>query len=181
MKLYYSPGACSLSPNIVLREAGVAFDLERVDTSTKKTETNADFLQINPKGYVPVLRLDDGENLTEGAAIVQYVADQRPDSGLAKKLEPLSVPACRSISISQHLSCTRPSARCSHPTRAKRASRLPSPMSSASSNILSVFSRTSGQAAAAPPKNVMNSRRLISCLTRSRRQYNGSGEPFGRG
>jgi glutathione S-transferase len=85
MKLYYSPGACSLSPNIVLREAGVAFDLERVDTSTKKTETNADFLQINPKGYVPVLRLDDGEILTEGAAIVQYVADQRPDSGLAPK------------------------------------------------------------------------------------------------
>ena len=85
MKLYYSPGACSLSPNIVLREAGVAFDLERVDTSTKKTETNADFLQINPKGYVPVLRLDDGEILTEGAAIVQYIADQRPDSGLAPK------------------------------------------------------------------------------------------------
>lgn len=75
MKLYYSPGACSLSPNIVLREAGVAFDLERVDTSTK----------INPKGYVPVPRLDDGEILTEGAAIVQYVADQRPDSGLAPK------------------------------------------------------------------------------------------------
>ena len=85
MKLYYSPGACSLSPNIVLREAGVAFDLERVDTSTKKTETSADFLQINPKGYVPVLRLDDGEILTEGAAIVQYIADQRPDSGLVPK------------------------------------------------------------------------------------------------
>ena len=122
MKLYYSPGACSLSPNIVLREAGVAFDLERVDTSTKKTETNADFLQVNPKGYVPVLRLG-------------------PIVALPQKLEPLSVPACRSIPISQHLSCTRPSARCSHPTRAKRASRLPSPMSSASSNILSVFSR----------------------------------------
>jgi glutathione S-transferase len=85
MKLYYSPGACSLSPHIVLREAGLPFDLEKVDLKTKKTETGADFTQVNPKGYVPTLRLDDGQVLTEGPAIVQYLADQRPDSGLAPK------------------------------------------------------------------------------------------------
>jgi glutathione S-transferase len=85
MKLYYSPGACSLSPNIILREAGIPFELERVDNSTKKTETGADFAKVNPKGYVPTLRLDDGQVLTEGAAIVQYIADQRPETGLAPR------------------------------------------------------------------------------------------------
>lgn len=85
MKLYYSPGACSLSPNIVLREAGVPFELERVDTSTKKTETGDDFTKINSKGYVPALRLDDGQILTEGVAIVQYIADLKPESGLAAR------------------------------------------------------------------------------------------------
>ena len=76
MKLYYSPGACSLSPHIVARETGVAIDLERVDNKAKKTETGADYWQINPKGQVPVLALDDGELLTEGPAIVQYIAEQ---------------------------------------------------------------------------------------------------------
>jgi glutathione S-transferase len=85
MKLYYSAGACSLSPHIVLREAGLEFELERVDTSSKKTATGADFYQINPKGYVPALKLDDGEVLTEGAAIVQYLADLKPDAALAPK------------------------------------------------------------------------------------------------
>lgn len=85
MKLYYSPGACSLSPHIVLREAGMDFELERVDLARRKTETDADFTQINPKGYVPALRLDDGQILTEGSAIIQYIADLRPDAGLAPK------------------------------------------------------------------------------------------------
>jgi glutathione S-transferase len=83
MKLYYSPGACSLSPHIVLREAGLTFDLEKVDLKTKRTETGADFFGVNPKGYVPALVLDDGGILTEGPAIVQYVADRVPDKRLA--------------------------------------------------------------------------------------------------
>jgi len=83
MKLYYSPGACSLSPHIVLREAGMTFDLEQVDLKTRRTKGGADFTAVNAKGYVPALQLDDGQVLTEGPAIVQYVADQRPDSRLA--------------------------------------------------------------------------------------------------
>lgn len=85
MKLYYSPGACSLSPHIALREAGLKFDAEVVDLRTHKTKSGADFYQINPKGYVPALVLDDGQLLTEGAAIVQYVADQKPRRKLAPK------------------------------------------------------------------------------------------------
>ncbi len=83
MKLYFSPGACSLSPHIVLREAGLNFELEQVNLQTKKTKAGGDFLQVNPKGQVPVLQLDNGEILTEGPAIVQYIADQKPESGLA--------------------------------------------------------------------------------------------------
>jgi len=83
MKLYFSPEACSLSPHIVLRELGLPFSLEKVDTKTKKTASGLDFLRINPKGYVPVLELDDGQRLTEGPAIVQYLADRKPDSKLA--------------------------------------------------------------------------------------------------
>ena len=82
MKLYYSPGACSLSPHIVLREAGLKFDLEQVDLRTKKTKAGADFTKVNPKGQVPVLVLDNGQTLTEGPAVVQYIADQKPESGL---------------------------------------------------------------------------------------------------
>jgi glutathione S-transferase len=78
MKLYYTPGACSLSPHIVARELGIALDLERVDLATRKTETGADFTAINAKGYVPALKLDDGSLLTEGPAIVQYLADLKP-------------------------------------------------------------------------------------------------------
>ena len=84
MKLYYSPGACSLSPHIALAEAGLTYSLERVDLKTKKTETDADFFAVNPTGYVPVLLLDDGQTLTEGPAIVQYIADLAP----ARKLAP---------------------------------------------------------------------------------------------
>jgi glutathione S-transferase len=83
MKLYFSPGACSLSPHIVLLEAGLPFTLEKVDLKTKKTAAGIDFLTINSKGSVPALQLDDGRVLTEGPAIVQYLADQKPQSGLA--------------------------------------------------------------------------------------------------
>jgi glutathione S-transferase len=83
MKLYYSPGACSLSPHIVLREAGYSFDIEKVDLGSKKTESGADFTAINGKGYVPTLKLDDGQVLTEGPAIVQYLADHKPEAKLA--------------------------------------------------------------------------------------------------
>ena len=83
MKLYYSPGACSLSPHIVANEIGIPLELEKVDTKTKQTEHGSDYLAINPKGYVPALRLDDGALLTEGPAIVQYLADQKPGSGIA--------------------------------------------------------------------------------------------------
>lgn len=83
MKLYYSPGACSLSPHIVLAESGLAFELEKVDLGAKKTERGADYWNINPKGYVPALELDDGQVLTEGPAIVQYIADRVPQKFLA--------------------------------------------------------------------------------------------------
>lgn len=83
MKLYYLPGACSLSPHIVLREVGMKFEIERVDMATHKTASGADYMQINPKGYVPALQLDDGQVLTEGAAIVQFIADLHPEAGLA--------------------------------------------------------------------------------------------------
>jgi glutathione S-transferase len=85
MKLYYFPGACSLSPHIVLREAGLPFTLVKIDSKTKKTESGADYLTVNSKGAVPALQFDDGRVLTEGPAIVQYLADQKPDSGLAPR------------------------------------------------------------------------------------------------
>ena len=84
MKLYFSPGACSLSPHIVLLEAGLPFELEQVDLKgSKKTRSGVDFSTINPKGAVPALHLDDGQVLTEGAVIVQYLADHKPESQLA--------------------------------------------------------------------------------------------------
>ena len=85
MKLYYAPHTCSLSPHIVLRELGLPFDLVEVDNRTKRTADGRDFLTINPKGYVAALELDDGQVLTEGPAIIQYLADLDPDSGLAPR------------------------------------------------------------------------------------------------
>jgi glutathione S-transferase len=83
MKLYYAPGACSLSPHIVLRETGADFQLVKVDLKAKKTESGEDYLAVNPNGYVPALQLDDGTVLTEGPAIVQYLADHAPATKLA--------------------------------------------------------------------------------------------------
>ena len=83
MKLYYAPGTCSLSPHIVAREAGLPLTLVRVDNRNKTTESGEDYRAINPKGYVPLLELDNGVRLSEGPAIVQYLADLAPASKLA--------------------------------------------------------------------------------------------------
>jgi glutathione S-transferase len=85
VKLYYATGTCSLSPHIIAREAGIALALERIDlrSSPRVTETGADYAAINPNRYVPALQLDDGSVLTEGAAIALYLADLKPDAGLA--------------------------------------------------------------------------------------------------
>jgi glutathione S-transferase len=83
VKLYYSNGACSLSPHIVLRESGLAFDLVRASTKTHALDDGTDYYTINPKGSVPLLELDNGERLTEGPAIMQYIADLAPAANLA--------------------------------------------------------------------------------------------------
>ena len=83
MKLYYSPGACSLSPHIALLEAGLPYDLVKVDVRAKKLENGDDFLKVNPKGQVPALELDSGEIVTEGPVIIQMIADKMPGKNLA--------------------------------------------------------------------------------------------------
>lgn len=83
MKLYFAPDTCSFSPHVVLQELGLTYDLVRVNNRTKRTSEGGDFLAINPKGYVAALQLDSGEVLTEGPAIVQYLADLKPEAGLA--------------------------------------------------------------------------------------------------
>jgi glutathione S-transferase len=85
MKLYYAPGACSLSPHIVSRELGIPVELKKVNTKDKTIEGGGDYWKVNARGYVPALELDDGQVLTEGPAIVQYLADKKPDAGLAPK------------------------------------------------------------------------------------------------
>src|SRR5579864_3130477 len=83
MKLYYFSGACSLASNIALREAGLKFELVKVDRRTWRTSDGLDFKEVNPKGYVPALRLDDGEVLTENVCVLQYIADRNPAAKLA--------------------------------------------------------------------------------------------------
>jgi glutathione S-transferase len=83
MKLYYLPGACSLASNIALREAGLAFEPVKVDRKTKMAADGLDFREVNPKGYVPALKLDSGEVLTENVALLQYIADRNPSAKLA--------------------------------------------------------------------------------------------------
>ncbi|HEV2321785.1 MAG TPA: glutathione transferase GstA [Gammaproteobacteria bacterium] len=86
MKLYFSPGACSLAPHIALREAGLPFELVRVDTGVHKLKDGTDYYKINPKGYVPAIQLDDGQVMTEGAALLQFIGDQVPAKGLIPKV-----------------------------------------------------------------------------------------------
>ena len=102
MKLYYSPGACSLSPHIVLREAGLAFTPVLASTKTHKLADGTDYYTINPKGYVPLLELDDGQRLTEGPAIVQYIADQVPDKKLVAPGHDGALPPDRVAELHQH-------------------------------------------------------------------------------
>jgi glutathione S-transferase len=85
MKLYFAPGACSLSPHIVSRELGIPVELKKVNTKDKTIEGGGDYWKVNARGYVPALELDNGQILTEGPAIVQYLADQKPEAGLAPK------------------------------------------------------------------------------------------------
>ena len=85
MKLYYVPGACSLAPHIALREAGLQFEIDKVDPATKNTASGENLVKINPKGYVPTLKTTDGNVLTEAGVLVQFIADQKPESGLAPK------------------------------------------------------------------------------------------------
>ena len=82
MKLYYLPGACSIAPHIVAREAGIALELEKVDLGSRRTASGENYLEVNPKGYVPALRLDDGTVLTEVSCLIQYLADLAPAAGL---------------------------------------------------------------------------------------------------
>ena len=86
MKLYYSPGACSLAPHIILAECGEKYTLEKVDLQSKKTESGKDFFLVNPKGYVPALELENKEILTEVGVILQYIAHQHPEAQLVVDL-----------------------------------------------------------------------------------------------
>jgi glutathione S-transferase len=131
MKLYYSPGACSLSPHIALHEAGIAVETVLASTKSHKLQDGTDYYGINPLGYVPMLELDDGTRLREGPAILQYIADLAPTKNLAPANGTFSATACRSGSPSSAPRCTRASARCSTRT----CPRKPRPSSRTSSSL----------------------------------------------
>ena len=99
MKLYYSPGACSLSPHIALQEAGLAYTPVLVSTKSHKLQDGTDYYTINALGYVPVLELDNGERLREGPAIVQYIADQVPEKNLARQRHPGALSPARAADV----------------------------------------------------------------------------------
>ena len=114
MKLYYSPGACSLSPHIALLEAGLPYDLVKVDLRAKKLENGDDFLKVNPKGQVPALALDSGELVTEGPVIVQMIADKAADKNLAPGRDQCrALQAAGVAQLSSPANCTRTSVRSS--------------------------------------------------------------------
>ena len=115
MKLYYAPGACSLAPHIVSREAGLTLELDKLDFATRITEGGEAFSDVNPKGYVPALRLDDGSVLTEVATLVQYLADQPPNRAFPRRTGRSSAIVSRSGSPSSRPRSTRVSARCGTP------------------------------------------------------------------
>ena len=113
MKLYYTPGACSLSPHIVLLEAGLPYDLVKVDLRAKKLENGDDYLKVNPKGQVPALALDGGELVTEGPVIVQMLADKAPGKNRHPHAIAPSATSCRNGSTTSPPNYTRTWARCS--------------------------------------------------------------------
>jgi glutathione S-transferase len=129
MKLYYSPGACSLSPHIVLNETGLPYQAVLASTKTKKLQDGTDYYTINSKGYVPTLELDDGSRLTEGPAILQYLADKVPEKKLAAPNGTMPRYRSRNGSTSSPASCTRASAACStrrcRKRRRRRCARRP--------------------------------------------------------
>ena len=124
MKLYYSPGACSLSPHIVFREAGLPVTLVKASTKTHKLDDGTDFYTLNPKGYVPLLELDNGEFLSEGPAIVQYLADQNPGADAHPPPARWHALACTNGSTSSLRNCTNNSVRRFRPTRPPNTRRL---------------------------------------------------------
>ena len=122
MKLYYFSGACSLASNIVLREAGLPFELVKVDRRTRKAADGLDYNEVNPKGYVPALTLDNGEVLTENVAVLQYIADRNPTAKLAPPGAPWSAIAWWNGSLSSTRRSTRTTRRCIAMTRRRRPS-----------------------------------------------------------
>jgi glutathione S-transferase len=117
MKLYYSPGACSLSPHIALHEAGLAFEPVLASTKSHKLQDGTDYYGINPLGYVPMLELDDGTRLREGPAIVQYIADLAPTKNLAPANGTLPIPAA----VAHHRHQILVFRRCSAPPGGRQA------------------------------------------------------------